>query len=131
MQSVLHPICLCAAVWRLTGGAQGGFDEGFRSGGYWLHWPGLFGCQLFQTHSSLVKHVLHRQLFLENLLHLVLMDTNHQKSIKNYTLVCVSLGEKRWVSLVCLTLNCWLRTASYSVQMVLGSESWFCSTLFR
>lgn len=60
MQSVLHPVCVCAAVWRLTGGAQGGFDEGFRSGGYWLDWPGLFGCQLFQTHSSLVKHVLHR-----------------------------------------------------------------------
>lgn len=31
-------------VWRLTRRAERGFYEGFRSGGYRLHRPGLFGC---------------------------------------------------------------------------------------
>lgn len=34
----------CLDVWRLTGRAERGFDEGFRSGCYRLHRPGLFGC---------------------------------------------------------------------------------------
>lgn len=61
----------------LTGGGQWRLD--FRSGCDGLHWSGLFGRQLLQTDSSLLKHLLHRVLFLEDLLDLVLVD-NPQSS---------------------------------------------------
>lgn len=62
----------CVDEWRRTRRAEGGFDEGFRSGGYRLHRPGLFGCKLLQADPPLVEHLLHRHLLLENLFHLVL-----------------------------------------------------------
>lgn len=68
----------CVAVWGLTGRAEGGFDEGFGSGGHRLHRPGLFGCQLLQADPPLVKHLLHGRLLLEDLLHLVL---SHSRTV--------------------------------------------------
>lgn len=63
----------------LTGGGQWGLD--FRSGCDGLHWSGLLGRQLLQTDASLLKHLLHRVLLLEDLLDLVLVENQHGSQV--------------------------------------------------
>lgn len=71
--AVCHQITLYS--FRLTGRRQRRLD--FWPWSDWLDWSGLFGCQFLQTDLSLLKHLMDRALLLENLLHLVLMETGN------------------------------------------------------